>query len=144
MAVNCVAIPESLQESTLFGHEKGAFTGAEERREGILKEAHGGTVFLDEVAEMSLPLQAKLLRVLQEKEFKRVGNNKESITVDVRWLAATNKELKQKVHNGSFREDLYFRLNVIELKIPPLRERREDISLLATHFAARYGKQCGS
>jgi len=142
MAVNCAAIPESLQESTLFGHEKGAFTEAGERTEGILKEADGGTVFLDEVAEMSLPLQAKLLRVLQEREFKRVGG-KQSITVDVRWLAATNKDLKQAVQNGTFREDLYFRLNVIPLRIPPLRERREDISLLATHFAAKHGKQCG-
>jgi transcriptional regulator with GAF, ATPase, and Fis domain len=142
MAVNCAAIPESLQESTLFGYEKDAFTGASKRTEGILKEADGGTVFLDEVAEMSPQLQAKLLRVLQENEFKRVGG-KESITLDVRWVAATNKDLKQAVQDRTFREDLYYRLNVVPLRIPPLRERREDISLLATYFAAKYGKQCG-
>jgi transcriptional regulator with PAS, ATPase and Fis domain len=142
VAVNCAAIPESLQESTLFGYEKDAFTGANKKTEGMLKEADGGTVFLDEVGEMSLPLQAKLLRAVQEREFKRVGG-KESITVDVRWVAATNKDLKKAVQDRSFREDLYFRLNVIPLRIPPLRERREDISLLATHFAAKYGKQCG-
>jgi len=142
MAVNCAAIPESLLESTLFGYEKDAFTGATKRREGILKEADGGTVFLDEVTEMSLSLQAKLLRVLQEREFKLVGG-KESISVDVRWVAATNKDLRQAMKNGTFREDLFYRLNVVPLQIPPLRERQEDISLLATHFAAKYGKECG-
>ncbi|MBW2429522.1 MAG: sigma-54-dependent Fis family transcriptional regulator [Deltaproteobacteria bacterium] len=131
--LNCAAITETLLESELFGHEKGAFTGAERRKEGRFFQAHGGSLFLDEVSEMSLTMQVKLLRVLQEREFTRVGGEN-TIQVDVRMLAATNKNLAESISKGKFREDLYYRLNVVGLEIPPLKKRREDIPLLAQHF----------
>lgn len=131
--LNCAAITETLLESELFGHEKGAFTGAERRKEGRFYQAHGGSLFLDEVSEMSLTMQVKLLRVLQEREFTRVGGEN-TIQVDVRMIAATNKNLPELIGNGEFREDLYYRLNVVGLEIPPLKKRREDIPLLAQHF----------
>ncbi len=131
--VNCAAITETLLESELFGHEKGAFTGAYRRKEGRFHQADKGTLFLDEVSEMSLAMQAKLLRVLQEMEFTRVGGE-DPIKVDVRVIAATNKELQEEIKEGRFREDLYYRLNVVTLDVPPLRERPEDIPLLANHF----------
>lgn len=136
--VNCAAVPENLFESELFGHEKGAFTGASARRRGRFELAHKGTIFLDEVGELPLQLQAKLLRVLQEKSISRVGSENQ-IMVDVRVIAATNRDLKQMVADGTFREDLYFRLNVLELCIPPLRERRSDIVELADFFLGKYG-----
>ncbi len=138
--INCAAITETLLESELFGHEKGSFTGALRRRDGRFQQAHTGSIFLDEVSEMSTPLQAKLLRVLQEREFTRVGGD-DLIQVDVRIIAATNKDLLQAVQQGAFREDLYYRLNVITLTIPPLRERREDIPLLAEHFLASFAEK---
>ena len=131
--LNCAAITETLLESELFGHEKGAFTGAERRKEGRFFQAHGGSLFLDEVSEMSLTMQVKLLRVLQEREFTRVGGEA-TIRVDVRMMAATNKNLPDLIGKGEFREDLYYRLNVVGLDIPPLKKRREDIPLLAQHF----------
>ena len=131
--LNCAAITETLLESELFGHEKGAFTGADRRKEGRFYTANGGSLFLDEVSEMSLTMQVKLLRVLQEREFTRVGGEK-NIQVDVRVMAATNKDLSELNRQGNFREDLYYRLNVVEMGIPPLRKRREDIPLLAQHF----------
>jgi len=142
--LNCAAITETLLESELFGHEKGAFTGAERRKEGRFFQAHGGSLFLDEVSEMSLTMQVKLLRVLQEREFTRVGGES-TIQVDVRMMAATNKNLPELIRQGEFREDLYYRLNVVGLEIPPLKKRREDIPLLAQHFleifAARNKKE---
>jgi len=140
--MNCAAISEGLLESELFGHEKGSFTGALRRREGSFKQADSGTLFLDEVSEMSLAMQVKLLRVLQEKEFTRVGGE-EVIRVDVRIIAATNKDLPALVREGGFREDLYCRLNVINLSVPPLRERREDIPLLAGHFLKMFSEKNG-
>ena len=131
--INCAAITETLLESELFGHEKGAFTGAYKRKEGRFLQAHRGTLFLDEVSEMSPAMQVKLLRVIQEREFIRVGGE-ELIRVDVRVIAATNKDLLQEIETGRFREDLYYRLNVVTLLLPPLRQRREDIPLLAQHF----------
>jgi transcriptional regulator with PAS, ATPase and Fis domain len=128
-----VAIPEGLLESEFFGHEKGSFTGAIEQKKGKFEIADKGTVFLDEIGDMPLATQAKLLRVLQEKEFDRVGGTK-PIKVDIRFIAATNKNLPEMIKNGTFREDLYFRLNVFSINIPPLRERKEDIMLLANYF----------
>jgi DNA-binding NtrC family response regulator len=140
--VNCAALSESLMESEFFGHEKGAFTGAMERREGRFELANGGTLLLDEISEISPRLQAKLLRVLQEREFERVGGSK-TIQVDVRVLATTNRDLKRSVEKGDFREDLYYRLNVFPVAVPPLRERSGDIRILAEHFLARFSRQHG-
>jgi transcriptional regulator with GAF, ATPase, and Fis domain len=139
VAINCATLSETLLESELFGHEKGAFTGAVARKAGKLEVARGGTLFLDEVAEMPLTLQAKLLRVLQERTFERVGGT-QPLSADIRLVAATNRDLQQAIAIGSFRADLYYRLNVIALTLPPLRERREDIPLLAAHFAALHGR----
>jgi two-component system response regulator HydG len=140
--INCAAISDGLLESELFGHEKGAFTGALRRKEGCFKQAHSGTIFLDEVSEMSLAMQAKLLRVIQEREFTRVGGE-EVISVDVRIIAATNKDLSRLTKEDKFREDLYYRLNVISLTAPPLRERREDIPILAEHFLKKFTERNG-
>ncbi len=137
IALNCAALPESILEAELFGHEKGAFTGASERRRGRFEVADGGTLFLDEIAETSQAVQVKLLRVLQEGEFERVGGV-QTLRVDVRIVAATNKDLQAEVAAGRFREDLFYRLNVIRIDIPPLRERKDDIALLANHFLAAY------
>jgi two-component system response regulator HydG len=137
VAVNCAALPEQLLESELFGYEKGAFTGAVTRKEGRFELADGGTLFLDEVADLSLVTQPKILRVLQEGEFERLGGTK-TIKVDVRVVAATNQDVAQMVKEKRFREDLYYRLNVITIRVPPLRERREDIRLLAQHFVSFY------
>jgi two-component system response regulator FlrC len=137
VAVNCAALPESLLESELFGHEKGAFTGAQNRKIGKFEMAHGGTILLDEISEMDLGLQAKLLRVLQEREVDRVGG-KDPVQIDVRVLATTNRNLEETVREGKFRADLYYRLNVIPVTLPPLRERRSDIKLLTEHFMRQY------
>jgi|CZKS01.1.fsa_nt_gi Nif-specific regulatory protein len=142
VAINCAALAETLLESELFGHEKGAFTGAIVQKKGRLEVAEGGTVFLDEIGELAASLQAKLLRVLQEREFERVGGTR-TIKLDVRLIAATNRELEDEVKKGRFREDLYYRLNVVSLRMPALRDRREDISLLASYFASKYGKRSG-
>jgi Nif-specific regulatory protein len=141
VAINCAAIAEALLESELFGHEKGAFTSAFAQKKGKLEVADGGTLFLDEVSELVPALQAKLLRVLQEREFERVGST-HPIRVDVRLIAATNQDLEKAIHEGRFRPDLFFRLNVVSFTVPPLRERRDDISLLATHFAKKYSRKC--
>ncbi len=137
--INCVAIPEGLLESELFGHEKGSFTGAVAQKKGKFELADNGTIFLDEIGDMPMATQAKLLRVLQEKEFERVGGNV-SIRVDVRFIAATNKDLPKLIKQGHFREDLYFRLNVFSVSLPPLRDRREDIPLLASFFLSKQEK----
>jgi DNA-binding NtrC family response regulator len=140
VVINCVALTESLLENELFGHERGAFTGADRLQKGKLEMADGGTVFLDEIGDMSLPLQAKLLRVLQDREFHRVGGTR-SVSVSLRFIAATNKDLKQAVKTGQFREDLFFRLNVVSLTLPPLRERVEDIEPLANFFLERHTRE---
>jgi two-component system nitrogen regulation response regulator NtrX len=140
--VNCAAIPENLIESELLGHEKGAFTGAAGRKKGKFEQAHEGTIFLDEIGDMSLNTQAKILRVLQEQSLSRLGSNK-TITIDVRVIAATNKNLEAEIARGNFREDLYYRLNVIPMHIPPLRERQDDIPLLAEQFLSHYAREKG-
>lgn len=141
IAVNCAALTETLLESELFGHEKGAFTGALAQRKGRLEIADGGTLFLDEIGELSAQLQVKLLRVLQEREFERVGGTR-TIKVDIRLLTATNRNLEDLIAQGLFRQDLFYRLNVLRLEMPPLRQRQEDIPLLARYFAVRYGEKC--
>ena len=140
VAINCGAIPESLLESELFGHEKGAYTGAHVQRKGKLEMADGGTVFLDEIGEMPLPLQVKLLRFLQERKVERLGG-RQTIPVDVRVIAASNKDLKGEIAAGGLREDLYFRLSVVTITLPPLRERAEDIGMLANAFLRRAGQE---
>jgi len=142
MAVNCGALAESLLETELFGHVRGSFTGAYENKRGILEEASGGTVFLDEVSEMSRALQVKLLRAIEEQEVRRVGGA-ESVRIDVRFIAATNKPLDELVKQDKFREDLYYRLRVVEIDVPPLRERSDDIPLLIEHFLKRHGQERG-
>jgi two-component system NtrC family response regulator len=139
--INCSAIPETLLESELFGHEKGAYTGAHVQRKGRIEAAQGGTLFLDEIGELSLPLQVKLLRFLQEHQIERIGG-REKIVVDTRAIAATNADLKQRMKEGSFREDLYYRIGVVIISLPPLREREEDIVLLANAFLQRYADEC--
>jgi Nif-specific regulatory protein len=140
-AINCAAVSDSLIESEFFGHERGAFTGAHVQKKGRLEEAEGGTVFLDEIGELALPLQAKLLRVLQEREFERVGGTR-PIKVDVRVVAATNRDLEEELRRGRFREDLFYRLNVVALHMPPLRDRRDDIPALASHFVRKHARRC--
>jgi len=140
--INCGGIPETLMESELFGHKKGSFTGATQDKKGLFENAHKGTVFLDEIGELSMPIQVKLLRAVQEKVFKPVGGN-EDISVDIRIISATNKDLEKEVIAGNFREDLFYRLNVIELKVPPLRERKADLRALAQHFLEKYSTEMG-
>jgi DNA-binding NtrC family response regulator len=140
VAVNCAALPDNLLESELFGHERGSFTGAESLRRGLLETASGGTFFLDEISEMSLELQAKLLRAVQERKIRRVGGDVE-IPVDVRWLSATNRDPERVVADGKLRQDLFYRLNVVPLRLPPLRARPDDVALLANHFLKRFGEE---
>lgn len=142
VVINCGGIPESLMESELFGHKKGSFTGATQDKMGLFEVAHKGTIFLDEIGELSLPIQVKLLRAVQERVFKPVGGN-EDISVDIRIISATNKELEKEVIAGNFREDLFYRLNVIEIKVPPLRERKTDLRILAQHFLEKYSREMG-
>src|SRR6185295_5946772 len=137
--LNCGAVPETLLESELFGHMRGSFTGADSNKKGLLEVAERGTIFLDEISEMSAVMQVKLLRVLQERRFRRVGGLEEQ-TADIRVVAATNQDLSKAVAEGRFREDLFYRINVIPIALPPLRERREDIPLLAEHFLAKYSE----
>ncbi len=138
--VNCAALPENLLESELFGHEKGAFTSAFQKRIGKFEQADGGTLFLDEIGDMNPMTQAKILRVLQEKEFSRIGGNA-NIQVDVRILTATNKDLESEIEKGNFRQDLFYRLNVVKIEVPPLRERREDILIIADFFRKKFSKE---
>lgn len=140
VAISCAALPENILESELFGHEKGSFTGAHIQRKGKFEIADKGTLFMDEIGDMSANIQVHLLRVLEEKEFSRVGGN-EVVTVDVRLISATNKDMKQEVSRGNFREDLYYRLNVVNIELPPLRDRKEDISLLAGHFLRKFAME---
>lgn len=140
--INCSAIPETLLESELFGHQKGAFTGAHETRRGLIEEAQGGTVFLDEINTLSMNLQVKLLRVLQERVVRRVGG-RENIPIDIRLVSASNQDLEEVVKRGEFRQDLYYRLNVVPVRLPDLKDRREDISLLVTHFLHKFAQQHG-
>jgi transcriptional regulator with GAF, ATPase, and Fis domain len=140
--VNCAALPAELLESELFGHERGAFTGAYQRKHGKFEFAQHGTLFLDEIGELPLALQAKLLHVLQDREFFRVGG-RELIEVDTRVLASTNRDLKAALRDGQFRDDLYYRLNVVQLWVPPLRDRHEEIPSLAAHFASQFGEPSG-
>jgi two-component system response regulator PilR (NtrC family) len=142
VVINCGGIPETLMESELFGHKKGSFTGATHDKKGLFEIAHKGTIFLDEIGEISLPIQVKLLRAVQERVFKPVGGN-EDISVDIRIVSATNKNLEKEVISGNFREDLFYRLNVIEIKVPPLRERKTDLKTLAQHFLEKYSKEMG-
>jgi DNA-binding NtrC family response regulator len=142
VAINCAAIPEALLENELFGHEKGAFTGAHARKDGKAELAHRGTLFLDEIGDLPLPLQGKILRLVQEKQFERVGGN-QTLTVDVRVVAATNRDLRAAVGRGEFREDLFFRISVFPVEIPPLRRRRADIPILAEAFVERFAKEMG-
>src|SRR5207302_3747931 len=142
VALNCGALPEALLESELFGHMRGSFTGADSNKKGLLEVAERGTIFLDEIGEMSAVMQVKLLRVLQERRFRRVGGLEE-LQADIRVIAATNQDLARLVADGRFREDLFYRINVIPIALPPLRERREDIPLLAEHFLEKYSKQMG-
>ncbi len=140
VVINCGGIPETLMESELFGHKKGSFTGATQDKKGLFEVADGGTVFLDEIGEISMPIQVKLLRAVQERSFKVVGGNQD-ISVDIRIISATNKDLEKEVIAGNFREDLFYRLNVIEIKVPPLRERKSDIRALAQHFLEKYSRE---
>ncbi|HEX8695268.1 MAG TPA: sigma-54 dependent transcriptional regulator [Longimicrobium sp.] len=140
MAINCAALPDHLLESELFGHEKGSFTGADQQRRGLLEVASGGSFFMDEISEMSMELQAKLLRVIQERRIRRVGGEVE-IPIDVRWISATNRDPEAAVRDGNLRQDLLYRLNVVPVKLPPLRQRREDIPALAQHFLRRYAQE---
>jgi DNA-binding NtrC family response regulator len=140
MAINCAALPDQLLESELFGHEKGSFTNADREKRGLLEVASGGTFFMDEISEMSMDLQAKLLRVIQERRIRRVGGEVE-IPIDVRWVSATNRDPEQAVRDGNLRQDLLYRLNVVPVRLPPLRQRREDIPALANHFLRRYGQE---
>ncbi len=140
VALNCGAVPETLLESELFGHMRGAFTGADTNRKGLIEAAERGTIFLDEIGEMNASMQVKLLRVLQDRRFRRLGGTEE-IAADIRIIAATNQDLPRRVEEGRFREDLFYRLNVIPIQLPPLRDRREDIPLLAEHFLAKYAAQ---
>jgi DNA-binding NtrC family response regulator len=142
VVVDCTSLPDTLFESELFGHARGAFTGAVATRRGLLEAAEGGTVFIDEIGELSAPLQAKLLRALQERAVRRVGDN-ESISIDARIIAATNRDLKQRVATGAFREDLYYRLNVVTITVPPLRDRADDLPLLAQHFLQKHARSAG-
>lgn len=142
VAVNCSSFQDQLLENELFGHEKGAYTGANEARAGLVEAAHGGTLFLDEVTEMSPAMQVKLLRVIQEGELMRLGSNR-PVPVDVRYLAATNRDLREAVASGRFRQDLYYRLNVVHLHLPPLSERPGDVPLLAHHFLQRFSATLG-
>jgi two-component system response regulator PilR (NtrC family) len=142
VSLNCGALPEALLESELFGHMRGSFTGADTNKKGLLEVAERGTVFLDEIGEMSAVMQVKLLRVLQERRFRRVGGLEE-LTADIRVIAATNQDLTRAIAEGRFREDLYYRINVIPIALPPLRERREDIPLVAEHFLTKYSEQMG-
>jgi two-component system response regulator PilR (NtrC family) len=142
VVINCSSIPESLIESEIFGYKKGAFTGATHDKKGLFEAANSGTVFLDEIGELSQPMQVKLLRVLQERAFKPVGTS-EDVSVDIRIVSATNKKLEEEVINGNFREDLFYRINVVEIKVPPLRERKSDIRALAQHFLDKFSRESG-